>query len=84
LLSEDNEAGQLAHELFNFSDKHSRARVLLLSATPYKMYTLSHESDEEEHYRDFLETLRFLFNDPQKTSEVEALWRAPRNLVQEL
>lgn len=73
LLSDDNEAGQLAHELFNFSDKHSRARVLLLSATPYKMYTLSHESDEDQHCRDFLETLRFLFNDPHKTAELEGL-----------
>ena len=34
-------------------------RTLLLSATPYKMYTLSHESDDD-HYRDFLQTVRFL------------------------
>ena len=32
---------------------------MLLSATPYKMYTLSHEADDD-HYRDFLKTIDFL------------------------
>ena len=34
-------------------------RTLLLSATPYKMYTLSHETDDD-HHRDFLRTVEFL------------------------
>jgi len=45
----------LAHELFNQPD----AKVLMLSATPYKMYTLSDEADDD-HYRDFVKTSRFL------------------------
>jgi hypothetical protein len=45
----------LAHELFNQED----AKVLMLSATPYKMYTLSDEADDD-HYRDFVQTSRFL------------------------
>lgn len=73
LLRPDGEAGQLANELFNYADKHSRARVLLLSATPYKMYTLSHESAEEDHYSDFLDTLGFLFRDADRTHELQAL-----------
>jgi hypothetical protein len=36
------------------------ARVLLLSATPYKMLTLYGE--EENHYEDFLHTLGFLYD----------------------
>ena len=32
---------------------------MLLSATPYKMYTVSHEVDDD-HYRDFLNTVEFL------------------------
>ena len=32
---------------------------MLLSATPYKMYTASHEVDDD-HYRDFLNTVDFL------------------------
>ena len=45
----------LAHHLFAQKD----VRILLLSATPYKMYTLSDEPDDD-HYRDFLQTARFL------------------------
>jgi hypothetical protein len=58
-------AAELAHQLFNYSDD---LRVLLLSATPYKMYAAHHE--EENHYRDFLQTARFLFGDDP---EVDAL-----------
>ena len=47
----------LVHHLFNQKD----VRILLLSATPYKMYTLSDEADED-HYRDFLQTARFLMS----------------------
>ena len=69
LLDPDDPAGSLAHHLFDWGD----ARVLLLSATPYKMYTLSHESASDDHYVDFLDTLRFLLGDAEKTAEVEQL-----------
>lgn len=52
----DNPAAELAHQLFNYE---GRARVLLLSATPYKMYVRDDES--EDHYADFLRTLQFLY-----------------------
>ena len=39
-------------------------RTLLLSATPYKMYTLSHETDDD-HHRDFLKTVEFLHQGPE-------------------
>lgn len=45
----------LAHNLFNQKD----AKVVMLSATPYKMYTLSDEADDD-HYRDFVRTSAFL------------------------
>jgi len=61
-------AGQLAHDLFEYSDEHSEARVLLLSATPYKMYTMGHELAEDHHYADFLDTLKFLHNDATQAS----------------
>jgi hypothetical protein len=47
----------LAHHLFAQKD----VRVLLLSATPYKMYTLSDEPDDD-HYADFLQTTGFLMS----------------------
>ena len=57
LLDDSCEAGQLAHHLFDYG----QARVLLLSATPYKPFTYAEESDDD-HYRDFLQTLQFLAN----------------------
>jgi hypothetical protein len=57
LLHGDDDAAELAQQLFDYQD----ARVLLLSATPYKMLTLAHET-EDDHHQDFLETVRFLTN----------------------
>lgn len=56
LLTDQSELGQLASDLFEYDD----VRVLLLSATPYKMYTLAAESHDDDHYADFLRTLTFL------------------------
>lgn len=54
LLDPKTEAGQLASDLFNYEDN----KVLLLSATPYRMFT---QRDEEvDHYEDFLKTYDFL------------------------
>ena len=35
--------------------------MLLLSATPYKMYTIGREEEQDDHYRDFMRTTEFLF-----------------------
>jgi hypothetical protein len=65
LLDGDHDAAVLARRLF----AQEGARVLLLSATPYRMLTLDQE--EEDHYPDFIRTLEFLFAD--RPEEVEAL-----------
>ena len=42
-------------------------RMLLLSATPYKMYSTPEEIDEtrlDEHYTEFLSVMNFLNEDP--------------------
>ena len=57
LLDSRNEAAELAQALFNAPD----VRVLLLSATPYKMYV--RDEEDEDHFKDFKQTLRFLMND---------------------
>lgn len=49
-------ASELAHHLFNYRD----AKVLLLSATPYKPYTTVAGDNDDDHYRDFMTTLEFL------------------------
>lgn len=55
LNPESGDAADLAHALF----KHPDAKVLLLSATPYKPFTNSDDA-EDDHYQDFLATVRFL------------------------
>jgi hypothetical protein len=61
VLDPKSTIGALAHKLLEYADANSRARVLLLSATPYKMYSLWHESADHYHYSDLLRTLEFLF-----------------------
>ncbi len=78
LLGGEDDASVLARQLFEYSDDSTAVRVLLLSATPYKMYTLSDESDEEDHYRDFIDTLGFLFRDTQKVEKFADLLREYR------
>ena len=59
--AERDAAADLAQELFQ-AEAHDgkRVRTLLLSATPYKLYTADAEIEHEEHYQDFLATTRFL------------------------
>ena len=55
LLDPDTPAGELAHHLFEFE----AAKVLLLSATPYKPFTYAEETGED-HASDLFNTLGFL------------------------
>jgi hypothetical protein len=71
LLSSQDEVAQLAQDLFSYvSATGQKTKVLMLSATPYKMYTQAHES-EENHYGDFLRTTRFLLQSNQASGEFE-------------
>ncbi len=70
-------AAELAHHLFD----HGDARVLLLSATPYKPFTYAEESlTGDDHSRDFLKTLEFLTDgDTVAVDDVRADLRAFRS-----
>lgn len=70
LLRGDDDAALLTKEFLDYQDPSGlHARTLLLSATPYRMMSLHHE--EGDHYRDFIETCRFLFDGDD--AQVEAL-----------
>lgn len=56
LLHGDDQGSELARALFD----HGDAKLLLLSATPFKMYTLPDDAEGEDHYDSFLETVEFL------------------------
>ena len=62
--TERDPAAGLAQELFQATAHDGkRVRTLLLSATPYKLYTADAEIEQEDHYEDFLATTRFLLGD---------------------
>ena len=61
--AEWNAGAKLARELFQAEADGERVRTLLLSATPYKLYTADAEIEQEEHHQDFLATTRFLLGD---------------------
>lgn len=65
LLDKETDTGNLARPLFEYRDDASdhRAKVLLLSATPFKPFTYAEEATVgDDHHRDFLEVVKFLAN----------------------
>ena len=74
-----NFAAEMAHRLFNHKDpKTGRAtRTLLLSATPYRMYTTGDEIDGD-HYEDFLATCSFLLQDSARVDRLRDRFGALR------
>jgi hypothetical protein len=73
LIDTDNEENQLFNSIFN----SNQVKTLLLSATPYKMYTLNLE--EENHYQDFIKTMRALFNSKEKEMRLKKLLNEYKN-----
>jgi hypothetical protein len=74
LLDEESDEGELARDLFGFEEEQG-ARILLLSATPYRAVTLHHET-EDDHHSDFLWLVGKLEN--RETSECKELLREYR------
>ncbi len=82
LDDQDSETAQLFQAICEYSDGHTGAqtKVLLLSATPYKMYTT--RDDTEDHHADFVKTLSFLMDrDQTATAEVAALLQDYREAI---
>jgi hypothetical protein len=61
LLDPQHEESKLAQRLF----RYPKAKTVLVSATPYKMYTIDDEAQDDDHYTDFCQTLDFLFDGHQ-------------------
>lgn len=74
---DDNPAAELAQVLFDFETREDlgKTRVLLLSATPYRMFTMAGETEGDDHYADFVDTLRFLQDHPDRSNRAEELLR---------
>ncbi|MEU5529304.1 helicase-related protein [Micromonospora chersina] len=79
LLDPDGgEGAELARHLFNYR----AARVLLLSATPYKPFTFAEEAAAgEDHYADFRQVLRFLSDDEPWHADVTKAFESYREAL---
>ena len=75
-----SETALLANKFFNSprASDGERVKILLLSATPYKLYSTLEEiaeSGEDEHYKEFLQVTRFLFeHHPEHKEHFESVW----------
>lgn len=85
LLNHDDDTfeNRIARKLFSgTSDTGKATRVVLLSATPYKMYTQQDDPDGDDHHEDLIHTLRFLFDNEDEAEGVrETLRRLYRSLI---
>lgn len=69
----ESEMSMLAKKFFNAES----VRILLLSATPYKMYSTLEEIDDtqvDEHYSEFMDVMRFLNVTPQEDEHFHTVW----------
>ena len=63
---------ELAQRLFDYSNKNASVKVLLLSATPYQMFSVVGERASDQHYAEFVKTSGFLFgNDVEAKRALE-------------
>ena len=71
----EDEAGELAQQLFQWSYEHEEddddPRIILLSATPYKPFTLDAEASTEDHYSDFVDTAEFLLGSKEEAQSFQ-------------
>jgi len=69
----ESETGMLANKFFN----SVKVRMLLLSATPYKMYSTLEEIDEnqmDEHYSEFFDVMNFLNISQDEKDNFREVW----------
>ena len=73
--TEESEVSMLSNKFFNTEG----LRILLLSATPYKMYSTMEEIDEnlvDEHYNEFFKVIEFLCSNNGSTlDDFQTIWK---------
>jgi len=70
---ENSEMDRLTNKFFNSNN----VRILMLSATPYKMYSTLDEIDEEQidaHYKEFFDVVDFLNNTYEEKQKFREIW----------
>jgi len=70
-LDDDSDVKLITESLFT----NDKIKILLLSATPYKMYTLQSDDEQgESHFEEFKFIVDFLLNDKKKMKVFLAAW----------
>ena len=68
-------------------DVQDLVRVLLLSATPYKLYTTPeeiHYSNEDSHYAEFMSVMKFLLENDDAYTDFKTVWSDYSQSLREL
>ena len=68
-------------------DVQDLVRVLLLSATPYKLYSTPEEiqeSGEDSHYAEFMSVMKFLMEDESTFTDFKTIWSDYSHSLREL
>lgn len=74
-------------EMEMLSDKFLKSmntKVLLLSATPYKLYSTPEEIEEDpenDHYKEFMHVMDFLYEDEKERNEFHKVWKEYSNAL---
>jgi len=79
----DDEQGMLCKQFLHNTD----TKVLLLSATPYKLYSTLEEVGQDnsiDHIKEFLQVMNFLFYDKSKNTEFHRVWSDYSNSLSEI
>ena len=79
----DDEQGMLSKQFLHNTD----VKVLLLSATPYKLYSTLEEIGQDgssDHSKEFLEVMNFLFYNRKKNIEFKNVWSNYTNALSEI
>ena len=86
LISQDitSETGMLAER---FLKGNETTKILMLSATPYKLYSTLEEINEnqsDDHYAEFFQVMNFLFQHEQKQNEFKEIWNDYSTTLREM
>ncbi|MGM9924830.1 MAG: helicase-related protein [Bacillus sp. (in: firmicutes)] len=76
----DSETAILAKKFFNIhQENEEKVKILLLSATPYKLYSTLEEINEQQedsHYKEFMQVTNFLFqNHVEQQNQFQTVWK---------
>lgn len=82
LLKPGTPDAELAHQFLNYENADHPARILLLSATPYRLCTAGDQAGDSEAYQEFLDTAAFLMR--HNSDELGSLKSALRNYNEKL